>query len=36
MLLMETKACPERMGFDICADGVTVGPLRHRNAYVGD
>ena len=31
MLLMETKACPERMGFDTCAEGFTVGPVRQRN-----
>ena len=30
MLRMETKACPERMGFETVADGVTLGPLRQR------
>ena len=36
MLRMDTKACPERMGFDTCAEGRRVGPLRQRNVYTGD
>ena len=36
MLRMETKACPERMGFDTCGEGCMVGPVRQRNVYVGD
>ena len=32
MLRMETKAWPERIGFDTVTDGVSVGPLRQRNA----
>ena len=28
---METKAWPERIGFDTLDEGVSVGPLRQRN-----